>query len=196
MINNFKPTNYYECVKKSENPYDDGCKRSQLKRNNANIIFDDTDDNKNENNMCVYSYMNNEDYRPLYVQLNDLINKVKNQNDRIKDLEGIDTIIRANHILGQCISVYLVKRINYVENSNFVNWYDIPKEIYKKHNLDFHKIKEFKEYRNNQCHPYPLKKMDMIILMGSYRRNKDIDDLIDFIYDNDNKDFKELKEFK
>jgi len=185
MTDIFIPREYYECVRISKNQYQDNCIRSKLKENNAIILLE-------ENNRCIYKMDDN--YEPLYIRMNKFEVQTNREitclKDRVKILEKENTEMRLNHILGQCISVYFVKIVNRLEYTNFEKWYNIPEEMYEKYNLNLHKIQELKQLRNNKCHPYPLKHEDMLLLMGEYRRNEYVQNLIDFIYDDYNKKFK------
>jgi len=137
--------------------------------------------------------------------------KIERLETYVDFLKGKNLEIYVNHILGQCISDNLVKRINILENENYNDWYDIPDNILNKHGFTRNKLLFLKKPRNLQCrwgkspcrgptrallsegrHPY-ITISDIEILLGHFRFtaiNNDIEKLVLFIYDPQSKTFK------
>ena len=194
MTEIFIPTEYYELYHKPTTPYHDKCVRNELKRKNAIIVEELKIDNKK---LCIYK-MN--DFETCYDRISRLENYIKNQDIRLSSLEArMNTVekkneeIYMNHILGQCISVYLLKMINRLEkDTNFENWYDIPDEKLKKYGFSKDELNNLKRPRNVQCHPY-ITKNDIIDMLKHFTFSENFEKirkLVLFIYNPETKTFK------
>jgi len=118
--------------------------------------------------------------------------KIERLETYVDFLKGKNLEIYVNHILGQCISDNLVKRINILESENYNDWYDIPDNILNNHGFSKNKLRFLKKPRNLQYHPY-ITISDIEVLLGHFRFtaiNNDIEKLVLFIYDPQSKTFK------
>jgi len=175
-MSTFKPTEYYGHVRTSKDGFHNFVIRNEMKSRNDDIVEELENDEKI---LCIYKMTG----ETLYESMNRLNKQVTELKKRVEDLEYTESNIDVKHILGECISNYLVKGINDNENENYENWEKIPEDVYRKYNINKGQLRKLKKERDLQCHP---KKIDIYKLSFHYLETDDaniITNIIKVFYD-------------
>ena len=90
--------------------------------------------------------------------------KLQNIVKRKKEIERCEQNIKISHILEKVLSIYLLYGINKYENTKYLNWYDIPYEVYNKYKIDKNELIKLKIEQNDE---YYLEKQDIISLVAN-----------------------------
>jgi len=161
-------TDYFEYIQTTTTVYHDICFRNQIKRERGKIL--DEFDSKNKK-ICIYKMEEN-----IYDKVNRLDKEIKDLREDVTELKTIENSIDTKHILGECISNYLVAGINKREEENYDSWTKIPSSIYLKYNIDKNELWKLKQERDKECHP---RRIDINKLIVHYTNpSRDIKELI------------------